>query len=635
VENLVEHLCDGGPNGLFARIDACMTSGELVENNLANRLAEGGILPVYGMPTRVRNLYLAVPRDGSDEQPRVIDRELDLAITEFEPGAERTKDKRTWKPDGFLGPLFWDIRNERWIADDPIPYRQWQVFCQHCMYFDEGEHLRPGPSAGRPPCPDCGFGLNGGEDGLQVGEAVVPAGFRTCGVPADGPDGDRSGRGGRAFVAAHTGVGNEERRSLDNALLSLIQQGRVFRINNKGGEGFQVGRLIDQSIGLPNRETRICGPHWIVGNRGNPVDKFSIVAPKTTNVLSIRPLAVDARLNLDPTRSGSALRAAYYSAASILTRVAAVQLDIDPDEIEISGIHLARLSASTCNAGKIVLADRLANGSGYVGWVRDHWNALLGGVVQQTDAFASQAIRGCTCDLACYRCLLSYRNRHLHGLLDRRLGLELLDIFFSADYSAGANGTLEENWLKRARRLRDGFGRFLGSGKSRDAGPLPAYEYQGRGYAVVHPFWSADMSGGVLAAVPDGTVLIDAFNLSRRMAWCVRLRDTFPTRVGSVPPVAPPTPPPGAFSRDPAPPGMPRGKNPVFQQLMAGEALNPEYVYLVRSSDGLSEVVGRLNRLSGTDDKTRIRFLPGNRIDSLRSFEWDASETNRILGRLL
>jgi hypothetical protein len=633
---LVEHIRDGGPDGLTQRIAACVDSGELVEANLANRLAEGGILPVYGMPTRVRNLYLAVPKDGTDEQPRVIDRELELAITEFEPGAERTKDKRTWKPDGFLGPLFWDTRKQKWTADGPIPYRQWQAFCQRCMYFDEGDQLKPGQGGARPPCPDCEYGLQPGEQGLQVGEAVVPAGFRTSGVPADGPEGDRSGRGGRAFVATLTGVGQEESSTQANALLSLVRQGRIFRINNKGNDGFQVGCFSDLAIGRPNHQTTVHGDHWVAGDRGDPVERFSIVAPKTTNVLSLRPAAVDARLDLDPTRSGSALRAAHYSAASILTRVAAVRLDIDPEEIEICGVHLARLGAGPRFAGKVMLADRLPNGSGYVGWMRDQWEALLRGVVEQTDGFAARAIHRCSCDLACYRCLLSYRNRHLHGLMDRRLGLELLQVLLDATYSAGADGALDAGWLDRARRLRDELRLFLGGSQPDEIGPLPALRSGDRLYAVVHPFWSADMSGGVLAAVPDGTVLIDSFNLSRRMAWCVRERDRFPQRgrARTAPAPAPAPRPPGAFTPDPAPPGIPRGRRPFFQSLAAGEEIQPGQLYLVRA-EGTGQVVGYLIRLSQADGSIRVRFRPGNRLDGLRPFEWDASEAGRILGRLV
>jgi hypothetical protein len=358
-------------------------------------------------------------------------------------------------------------------------------------------------------------------------------------------------------------------------------------------------------------------------------------------VLSFRPLAADSRLDLDPTRSGSALRAAHYSAASILTRVAAVQLDIDPEEIEICGVHLARLGAGGRYAGKVVLADRLPNGSGYVGWMRDHWEGLLRGVVEKTDGFAMRTVWGCDCDLACYKCLLSYRNRHLHGLMDRLLGLELLQVLFESSYTAGADGLLSAVWLDRARCLRDELRQFLGGSQPAQAGPLPALQHQGRLFAVAHPLWSADMSGGVLDTVPASTVLIDSFNLSRRMAWCVKERDTFPRRTspgGGAPVIqaaVPITLPEGAFERLPAPPGTPRGRRPLFQPVPEGDEPVARQLYLVRDDQG-REVVGLLMKQTQSGDgSTRVRFLACNHLDGLRSFEWDPSEVGRVLGRLL
>ena len=95
---------------LIARILLANDSGEFIEVNLAHRLAEAGVLPMFGMPTRVRNLYYGPPRHGEDEFC-AIDRDLDLAVAEFCPGAERTKDKRTYRPNGLVGGILPDKYN--------------------------------------------------------------------------------------------------------------------------------------------------------------------------------------------------------------------------------------------------------------------------------------------------------------------------------------------------------------------------------------------------------------------------------------------------------------------------------------------------------------------------------------------
>ena len=77
-----------------------------LKNGLAESLAEAGILPMFGMPTRTRVLY-----HGLGIKEKTIDRDLELAITEFAPGAQKTKDKAIHTAIGFTAPLM-KIRNQ-------------------------------------------------------------------------------------------------------------------------------------------------------------------------------------------------------------------------------------------------------------------------------------------------------------------------------------------------------------------------------------------------------------------------------------------------------------------------------------------------------------------------------------------
>lgn len=67
---------------------------------LARFLAERGLLPMYGMPTRVRNLYLGLRKtkglNGQTEYEwSTMDRDLDLAVFEYAPGSVLIKDKKS------------------------------------------------------------------------------------------------------------------------------------------------------------------------------------------------------------------------------------------------------------------------------------------------------------------------------------------------------------------------------------------------------------------------------------------------------------------------------------------------------------------------------------------------------------
>jgi len=81
-------------NELPSQINDAAKSSEIVGVGLAERLAESAVLPMFGMPTRIRSLYHDFPIN--EREPRKIERELDLAINEFAPGS--TKNKRQSSP---------------------------------------------------------------------------------------------------------------------------------------------------------------------------------------------------------------------------------------------------------------------------------------------------------------------------------------------------------------------------------------------------------------------------------------------------------------------------------------------------------------------------------------------------------
>ncbi len=113
---------------LFNQISECTNNKELTGDGLAERLAEGGVLPMFGMPSRVRDLYHHSP--SINKRIATIDRDLDLAVAEFAPGAEKTKDKRIYTSIGFTAPLLPDKKNG-WVPaeKDPLSQRKWMLRC--------------------------------------------------------------------------------------------------------------------------------------------------------------------------------------------------------------------------------------------------------------------------------------------------------------------------------------------------------------------------------------------------------------------------------------------------------------------------------------------------------------------------
>ena len=171
---------------LAGRVDACMVNPELGGIGLAERLAEGGVLPMFGMPSRVRALFheLTAP-EGDDQTARTIDRELDLAIVEFAPGAQRTKDKRLLQSIGLTAPYLVrfnpDTRRREWqLPDNPAPYTSpgQLLVCGQCRYTALIANGSPAPTA----CDNCGLVRTddpGPDPRFRCLPAAIPAGFRT------------------------------------------------------------------------------------------------------------------------------------------------------------------------------------------------------------------------------------------------------------------------------------------------------------------------------------------------------------------------------------------------------------------------------------------------------------------------
>ena len=80
---------------LLDRITEIVEDPQFTQDALSERLANAGLLPMFGFPTRVRLLYTNWPDSGYPWPPErgLVDREIDIAISQFAPGSETVKDK--------------------------------------------------------------------------------------------------------------------------------------------------------------------------------------------------------------------------------------------------------------------------------------------------------------------------------------------------------------------------------------------------------------------------------------------------------------------------------------------------------------------------------------------------------------
>ena len=510
-------------------ISQAATNPELTGDGLAERLAEGAILPMYGMPSRSRMLFHQL----RGRTPSQIDRDLDLAITEFAPGSERTKDKRIHIPIGFTAPYLY--RNGRWEPSelDPLPGRRWMQRCERCHFTRTTEDKPKNDS-----CPECDLANDEtptASTTFQVYQFAVPLGFRTSMHPGqDAKTDDDLLATGTASVAESepqpcTAI------PTTNSEIACSPTGRVYRINDRKSQ------LFTGQVGTTTRRGQVLEAQWIDERFQNvddiefspasTMESLALASPKTTDVLRIRPASIPVGLSLDPLVSSGAVKAAYYSAAFILRSLAAEMLDTDPDEFDVSNIRQIELADSR-KAGEIVLNDHLPNGSGYVAWVHDNWADVLNQAISTSEpentfiGMLTSTDHRKKCDSAGYDCLRQYRNMTFHGLLDWRLGLSLLRAVSDGTYKCGLNGDFStpelDGWQEFARERRDAFCDTF-SCTPREVGPLPGLTVSTQPVVIAHPLWNTREPQGLLAeahAVSHAPLKhLDTFNLLRRESW--------------------------------------------------------------------------------------------------------------------
>ena len=78
--------------GFIEQIDDIANNLTYTQANLSERLANAGLLPMFGFPTRVRDLYTRFPSTAPQlRNVGRIDRDLDIAISQFAPGSQTVK----------------------------------------------------------------------------------------------------------------------------------------------------------------------------------------------------------------------------------------------------------------------------------------------------------------------------------------------------------------------------------------------------------------------------------------------------------------------------------------------------------------------------------------------------------------
>ncbi|MET9673370.1 DEAD/DEAH box helicase [Streptomyces sp. NPDC006482] len=430
--------------------------------DLSQRLAEAGLLPMFGFPTSARYLYTIRPNDSYPWPPAgVVDRSLDIAIAQFAPGAETVKDGKVHTAVGVVS--YQPGGRQPSAAADPLGDAQQIGMCRACGHLSE--NVKPAHNADeKAPALPCG--ACGADDGsYREIELRKPEGFFTGGKARDF-DGNFAWRARslspRTAADLETGA---PRRFAADELVVHAGKGRRYAVNDNGGRLFQfapVKALSKWSGAFVEAEAAVYAP-WLTSDiaaESTPVTT-AIGSVQKTDLFLLGPARgeiaeLGLRLNLSgvPQKTGfpddrSGRRAAWYSLAALLRVSAGDILQVQPNEIA-AGIHGAG-SANSQARTFAFLSDTLDNGAGYCTHLAEPevFKQLMTAMDQMLARFRA-GNHGRDCRGSCYECLRDYTNMAYHSLLDWRLASDLLSILKGRATSDGSErrnvARLLENW---------------------------------------------------------------------------------------------------------------------------------------------------------------------------------------------
>jgi len=455
----MQSLIDYCRNDLVPSITEVTIDPRYSQSALSERLANAGILPMFGFPTRIRFLFHDRPRNAFPWPPDdVIDRELDIAISQFGPGAETVKDGIIHTA---IGVVNYHPQGNRVIEEpNPLGPDISVGLCASCQAVDGSQ----------PPPPSCAVcGATALQDpGYRTIRLAQPAGFRTWYDSSRDFDGvfEWTPRASRPKMGV-TPVPSQYRANFE----VWAGQETIYVVNDNNGRLFSFEKLSHgetwvtrdalQSIGVSNPPIDIAAG----------IDQRALASVKITDVmvLGIANWPIGIRTSPAGPR-GVEVRSAMFSAGFLLRRAAADYLDVHEWEIKV-GLRVVR-NASGGIIGQIFLSDSLENGAGYASLLGQPQEAenLLRYVVGQppqpptfyeflvSPQHSGLGLNGCK--TSCPDCLRDFSNLPYHPILDWRLGLDIarlaldpdvpidfsvpywlgLDVAVAGPYYAGMNG---------------------------------------------------------------------------------------------------------------------------------------------------------------------------------------------------
>jgi len=427
------------------------------QDKLSERLANAGLLPMFGFPTRIRLLYTKFPKSAEQWPPEtgIVDRDLEIALSQFAPQSQTVKDKEIHKACGVveLYPQGGVVKSKAGLFP-PLPEKNKSLgLCSNCqaVVFSHVT-LEKLPLSGKIPpakeCPVCG------KTELRELDAREPKGFFTDLKPEDFEGQfEWTPYATRPSLSINADAETPSLINQTNAEVSAFVE-NIVSVNDNGGQGgfdfyekVQIYGQFKEGAYAIKTETDKVKP------QGNAY-RIALLSKRKTDILLVNLHSWPIGVLAEPTTLEG--RAAWYSFAFWLRVAAGSLLDIDPQEIQAG---LRSIKIEDIVVGQAFLCDKLDNGAGYSSYLAEptQFKKLL----SQADYTLPNSIakkwldHEDECDTSCNLCLRDYLNLPYHGLLDWRLALDMARLMSNASTIIDLQtslGDIQNPWL----RLQEG-----------------------------------------------------------------------------------------------------------------------------------------------------------------------------------
>lgn len=464
VHNDIQEIIDWILNDMVSQIDNVVKKTTDQGTGLASYLSEVGFLPLYGMPSDSRNFYHGF--DSVSKRVKSIDRSSEIAISEFAPGSEKTKDKGKYRVEGLTIPMI-DEANKRGQINffdptsDALSDRYILSYIKNIG--DSDNYIKEITEA---PCDVSAHQIRLTDKQRLI---VIPQAYRSLeiksntGTPVENNDKGSSFTQSQIFARDNSSSSISNKKTVCNVDISIYEMGlnedpTVWHVNSNNSR-FYTGAYSANGLEMPYGKIAnfMFFDKYNVNGRSETSRKvqdppytidIALGSKKTTEMIKLELKSYSEVLNLSlETGNRSAIRAAFYSAAFLLQRALADKLDVQPDEIEI-----CEKIDNKFEYPSLYLSDALPNGAGIVSYLYQdgkleeliksivNFDSFDSNKTSKEKSFMQSLIskdHRHNCLTACQKCLLTYSNRGFHHVLDWRLGVGLLRLMLDPNYDFG------------------------------------------------------------------------------------------------------------------------------------------------------------------------------------------------------